>query len=668
MHQLNYFLNKSLEYLGLQDFCNAENYLHQALKIQSNNIDALRLLGVCAALQKKYPEALKYFDKVIKIAPRNGVAHSNRGNALQGLGKYKEALLAYDLALSMEPNYVEAYNNRGNTLQALGMYEAAILDYTSALSIAPNYSEAYVNQGNALQALGRYQEAIEVYGVAIDLNPSDKEAYRGRADALQDSGRYGEAIQDYDSAIQFDLNDGVSYGMRRQAKLYLCQWNDFDPELLELCDGVISAKVITPPFLVLTSVDSLGLQKRAAELWNDSRYRSNFIKPPFLKSKKEKVCIGYFSSDFHNHATAFLMAEFFETHDRAKFELIAFSFGPDIQDEMRARLVTTFDTFLHVDLRLDKEIAEISRSLGVDIAVDLKGFTKHSRPGIFSNRAAPIQISYLGYPGTMGAPYIDYLIADPILIPEDSREGYSEKIAYLPDTYQVNDTKRKISNIEITRGQFGLPEDSFVFCCFNSAYKITPNVFSSWMRILNQSPKSVLWLLSSDEITMNNLKKEAQIRGIDESRIIFSGKLELSEHLARHGLADLFLDTFPCNAHTTASDSLWAGLPFLTRAGESFVSRVGASLLSAIDLRELITDSQEEYENKAIYFGNSRSELDLVREKLNARRLKSALFNTPLITRNIENLFTQMYERSQNGLPPDHLILEIDPNSLNYFY
>jgi predicted O-linked N-acetylglucosamine transferase (SPINDLY family) len=662
MHQLNYFLNKSLEYLGLQDFYNAENYLHQVLKIQSNNIDALRLLGVCAALQKKYPEALKFFDKVIKIAPQNGVAHSNRGNVLQALGKHKEALRAYDLALSIEPNYAEAYNNRGNTLQSLGMYEAAILAYNSALSLAPNYSEAYVNQGNALQALGRYKEAIDIYSVAIVLNPSDKDAYRGRADALQDSGRYAEAIQDYDLAIQYDLNDSVSYGMRRQAKLYLCQWNDFDRELFELCDGVISGEVITPPFLVLTSIDSLELQKSSAELWVNSRYPLNSVKPQFLKSTKEKVCIGYFSSDFHNHATSLLMAEFFETHDRKKFELVAFSFGPDIQDEMRSRLVTTFDTFLHVDLKLDKEIAEISRSLGVDIAVDLKGFTKHSRPGIFANRAAPIQVSYLGYPGTMGASFIDYLIADPILVPENSRLGYCEKIAYLPDTYQANDTKRQISNIELTRDQFGLSEDSFVFCCFNSIYKITPDVFVSWMRILNQVPKGILWLLSSDEIAMGNLKKEAEMRGVDGNRIIFSEKLELSAHLARHKLADLFLDTFPCNAHTTASDSLWAGLPFLTRMGESFVSRVGASLLSAIDLRELITSSQEDYENKAIYFGNSRSELDLIREKLNGYRLKSPLFNTPLITRNIENLFTQMYERSQNSLPIDHLYVNAPPS------
>lgn len=655
MQQLNYFVSKSIDSLNRHDFEKAENYLQQALKIQPNNAEALRLLGVASALQKKYPEALKYFDKVIKLSPRNGVAHSNRGNVLQELGKYKDALLAYDVALSLESSYVEAYNNRGNALQALGRYQEALHAYSSALSLAPNYSEAYVNQGNALQALGRYEEAITAYGAAIFLNPADKDAYRGRADALQDLGRYFEAIQDYDSAIQCDVNDGVAYGLRRQAKLYLCQWSDFDDELLQLSSRVMAADEVIPPFLVLTSIDSLQVQKRAAELWVNSRYLFNPARNYALRPKNERICIGYFSADFHNHATAFLMAEFFELHDRGKFELIAFSFGPDVQDEMRSRLLPAFDKFIDVNLKTDQEIAEISRSLGIDIAIDLKGYTKHARPGIFANRAAPIQVSYLGYPGTMGASFMDYLIADPILIPEISRNGYTEKIAYLPDTYQANDTKRQISKIELTRSQFGLPEDSFIFCCFNSAYKITPNVFSSWMRILNKVPKSILWILASNDLTVSNLKDAAQACGIDQNRIIFAEKIEPSLHLARHKLADLFLDTFPCNAHTTASDSLWAGLPLLTQMGETFVSRVAASLLSAVGLPELITNSLEEYEGKAISLANHPDGLNAIKERLSVNRLNAALFDTPNLVKNMENLFTQMYKRSQDGLPPDYL-------------
>lgn len=662
VQHISFLLNKSVESLTAGDYLRAETNLLQVLKFQPNNTDALRLLGVASALQKRYPEALKYFDKVIKLSPRNGVAHSNRGNVLQELGKYKEALLAYDVALSLESSYVEAYNNRGNALQALGRYEEALLAYSSALSLAPNYSEAYVNQGNALQALGRYEEAITAYGAAIFLNPADKDAYRGRADALQDLGRYFEAIQDYDSAVQYDVNDGVAYGLRRQAKLYLCQWSSFDHELLQLSSRVMAADEVIPPFLVLTSIDSLQVQKRAAELWANSRYLFNPARNYAHRPKNEKICIGYFSADFHNHATAFLMAEFFELHDRGKFELIAFSFGPDVQDEMRSRLLPAFDKFIDVNLKTDQEIAEISRSLGVDIAIDLKGFTKHSRPGIFANRAGPIQVSYLGYPGTMGASFIDYLIADPILIPEISRIGYTEKIAYLPDTYQANDTKRQISSIELTREQFGLPEDSFIFCCFNSTYKITPTIFDSWMRILNQVPKSVLWVLASNDLTVRNLKNAAQACGIDQNRIFFAEKMELSLHLARHGLADLFLDTFPCNAHTTASDSLWAGLPLLTRMGETFVSRVAASLLNAVGLPELIADSLEEYEDKAISLANHPDELSAITERLGANRLNAALFDTPNLVRNMENLFTQMYKRYQDGLPPDHLWIEAQVN------
>lgn len=659
VQHLNFLLSKSLESLAEGDCLRADTNLLQLLKFQPNNIDAIRLLGVSAALQKKYPEALRYFDKVLKISPRNGVAHSNRGNVLQELGRYKEALLAYDLALSLEPSYVEAYNNRGNVLQALGRYKDALIAYNSALSLAPNYSEAYINQGNALQALGEYEDAIIAYGIAISLNSTDKDAYRGRADALQDVGRYSEAIQDYNAVIQCDINDGVSYGLSRQAKLYLCQWTDFDRELLELSNRVMSADQNIPPFLVLTSIDSLQVQKRAAELWTNSRYLLNPPRNYPRHGKKEKICVGYYSSDFYNHATAFLMAEFFELHDRGKFELIAFSFGPEVRDEMRSRLLPTFDKFIDVNLKSDHEVAELSRSLGVDIAVDLKGFTKHSRPGIFANRAAPVQVSYLGYPGTMGAPFMDYLIADPVLIPEDSRFGYSENIAYLPDTYQVNDSKRLISKQNLAKEQFGLPKDSFIFCCFNNAYKITPQVFESWMRILNKVPRSVLWILVSNESTVCNLKNMAQACGIDESRIFFAEKMEPSLHLARHCLADLFLDTYPCNAHTTASDSLWAGLPLLTRMGESFVSRVAASLLSAIDLPELITDSQEEYEKRAIILGNSPEYLNTIKERLNENRLKSPLFNTALLTKNMENLFTQMYERSHGGLRPENLWVKV---------
>ena len=352
--------------------------------------------------------------------------------------------------------------------------------------------------------------------------------------------------------------------------------------------------------------------------------------------------MGYFSADFHEHATMYLMAQLFELHDRSKFEIIGFSFGPDKQDSMRQRAVTAFDQFYDVRSKTEKEIAEFSRDLGVDIAIDLKGFTLDARTGIFAYRAAPIQINYLGYPGTMGAEFMDYIIADRIIIPEHLRGKYSEKVLYLPNCYQVNDQTRQISKTQYSRESLGLPDAGFIYCSFNANYKITPNVFESWMNILHHVDGSVLWLLEDNAKAASNLKNEAQKRGIDPKRIVFTQQAPLSEHLARQQVADLFLDAWPCNAHTTTSDALWAGLPVLTFPGESFASRVAASLITAIGLPEMIMSSTEEYENTAIYYGQNSKELLNLRKRLAANRLSSSLFDSKRFTANIELLYLEL--------------------------
>jgi predicted O-linked N-acetylglucosamine transferase (SPINDLY family) len=351
-----------------------------------------------------------------------------------------------------------------------------------------------------------------------------------------------------------------------------------------------------------------------------------------------------------------LMAELFEKHDKSKFELFAFSFGPDIKDPMRARVEAAFDQFIDVTSMSDKEIAEFSRMLGIDIAIDLKGSTKDHRFGIFSYRAAPVQVSYLGYPGTMGAEYIDYLIADKTLIPEESQKFYTEKIAYMPHSYQVNDRSRVISDRVFTKQEVGLPEEGFVFACFNSNYKITPDVFDVWARILNSVEGSVLWLFEENKTASANLRKEAQKRGLAQERLVFAPKMELSEHLARHKLADLFIDTLPCNAHTTASDALWAGLPVLTCMGESFASRVAASLLNAIEMPELITSSLEEYEELAIDLGNDHQRVQSLKLKLDHNKLTTPLFDSSLFTKDIENLYVKMSHLSQSQMDPEILV------------
>jgi predicted O-linked N-acetylglucosamine transferase (SPINDLY family) len=349
------------------------------------------------------------------------------------------------------------------------------------------------------------------------------------------------------------------------------------------------------------------------------------------------------------------MAEFFELHNKELFEIVAFSFGPNSNDQMHQRLVNAFDQFIDVNSMTDQQVAELSREMGIDIAIDLKGYTTHCRTGIFSHRAAPIQVNYLGYPASMGANYIDYIIADHIIIPEENQPFFTEKIVYLPNSYQVNDSKRKVSERILTRTELALPENGFVYCCFNNNLKITPQIFDSWARILKAVPGSVLWLLEDNVLAKANLIKEAQSRGLSEERLIFAGRLDLPEHLARHRVADLFIDTVPCNAHTTASDALWVGLPVLTILGEAFAGRVAASLLSAIDMPELIAKSLNEYEALAIDLAKNPEKLKVLKEKLQQNRLTSPLFNTQLSTDQIESAYIKMYERYQAGLPPEHL-------------
>jgi predicted O-linked N-acetylglucosamine transferase (SPINDLY family) len=380
---------------------------------------------------------------------------------------------------------------------------------------------------------------------------------------------------------------------------------------------------------------------------------------PILKSKRrEKIRIGYYSEDFREHPVTYLITELFELHNKDQFELFGFYLGPPDSSKMHKRVLSAFNQFIDVRLKSDKDIALMSREIGIDIAVDLGGFTGLHRPGIFSYRAAPIQVNYLGYPGTMGAKYIDYIIADLTLIPIESEQYYSEKIVYLPNTYQPNDRNRLVAEKVFTKDELDLPKDSFVFCCFNNSFKITPDTFDGWMRILKAVKNSVLWLLEDNPITKLNLRKEAQVRGIDSSRLIFAKRMFPSENLARHQAADLFLDTLPYNAHTTASDALWVGLPILTCMGKSFASRVAASLLNAIELPELITTTQEQYEAKAIELATNPEKLKAIKYKLERNRFTTALFDTPRFTKHIEAAYKQMYERYQTDLQPNNIYIE----------
>ena len=475
---------------------------------------------------------------------------------------------------------------------------------------------------------------------------------------LNELKRFDEAIALYHKALSLKPDIDWLPGYLLHTKMKICSWSDLPQSLDSISKKVAANEKVTDPFPLLALHDDIFLHKKSSEIYIQSKYSFKPVLGPILKHpQSQKIRVGYFSADFHNHATGYLMAELFELHDKSQFELVGFSFGPTTNDEMRERLEKSFDQFIEVGGISDLEVAKLSRDLNIDLAVDLKGFTGGSRTGIFSYRAAPIQVNYLGYPGTMGVDYIDYIIADKTLIPLESQSSYTEKVVYLPNSYQVNDRKRLISERQFTKRELGLPEDGFVFCCFNNNFKILPATFASWMRILKAVEGSVLWLFKDNSWIVENLKKEASKHGIDGGRLVFVERMPLSEHLARHRQADLFLDTLPYNAHTTSSDALWAGLPVLTLMGESFASRVAASLLNAMDLPELITNTQEEYEAMAIKLATHPHKLADIKLKLAKNRLTAPLFDTPLFTKNLEAAYFKMVERYDLDLRPDHITI-----------
>ena len=597
----------------------------EILKLNPKHFDALQLSGTIAAQTKQWDKALGLLTDALKINTTNASVYNNRGIVLKELKRLDEALTSYDRAIELKSDYAEAYSNRGNVLKELKRLEEALTSYDRAIELKSDYADAFNNRGIVLQELKRLDEALTSYDRAIAIKPGYE----------------------------------YLFGTMLHTKMFICDWQNFETDVQSLSLKINEGEKSSPSFTVLALIDSLSIQRKASEIWINDKHPINSSLGLISKyQRRNKIRIGYYSADFHNHATAYLMAELFERHDKNSFELIAFSFGPDKKDEMRQRLSKSFDQFIDVRLRTDKDIALMSRDMQIDVAIDLKGFTQDQRLGIFSYRAAPIQVNYIGYPGTMSAVYIDYIIADPTLIPIESQQYYSEKVVYLPNSYQVNDRQRVIADKVFTKEELGLPSDSFVFCCFNNNFKITPDTFDGWMRILKAVEGSVLWLLEDNPIAGINLRKEAQTRGIDPKRLVFAKRMKPPEHLARHRAADLFIDTLPYNAHTTASDALWAGLPVLTCMGESFASRVAASLLNAIELPELITTTQEYYEATAIELATNPAKLKEIKDKLERNRLTTALFDTPRFTKHIEDAYTQMYERYQADLPPDHIYIE----------
>jgi predicted O-linked N-acetylglucosamine transferase (SPINDLY family) len=524
----------------------------------------------------------------------------------------------------------------------------------------PSNAEAHFNLGNVHKKVGNTTQAIDCFKNAILFNEYYAEAYNNLGIAYKELKKFNEALVNYEKA--FDINPDIDYILAPilQIKKDLCDWTSFDSFLDHLVVKINSGKKGTSPFVLIGLVDNPSLHRKNTESWANEKYPKRNTLPKLDQySRHKKIRLGYFSPDFREHPVSDLIAELLEIHNRYEFEIHAFSCGRDTQDKMNLRIKAGVDYFHDVYMKTDQDIAMLARSLEIDIAIDLGGYTQGARTGVFSMSAAPIQACYLGYPGTMGTDYMDYLICDRLVIPEDKRDYYTESLVYMPNSYMVNDSQIQPADKRFTRNDLNLPSEGFVFCCFNSIYKITPDVFAGWMRILNAVSDSSLWLPKSNKTAIQNLKQEAVKNGVDGNRLIFASRLELKEdHLKRIQSADLFLDTLPMNAHTTASDALRVGLPVLTRMGESFTSRVAASLLNAVNLPELITNSQEEYEALAIELATNPKKYKSLKDKLINNLPNAPLYDTPLFTRHIESAYKTMYERHREGLEPENIYVE----------
>ena len=634
----------------------------RAVEIRPDYREALNSRGNALLELKRPAEAIASYERVLQIVPHDTEALNNRGIAFSQLKRHEEAVASYDRVLAINPRDARVHNNRGNALLDLRRHEEAIASYDRALAIVGDYPEALNNRGIALRQINRHQEALASFARVLALRPDDIEAINNRGNALRELKQFEEAIQEFEKLLSLKPDYEYIRGNVLSLRLHCCIWDGHEQAVASIEDRVMNGERAATPFTMLTVSGAARAHLRCAQTFDRHKYAG--AGPAIWRGERyrhDRVRVAYLSADFHSHATAFLMAGLFEAHNRSRFETIAISFGPDRDDPARKRLVNAFSRFLDVRGKSDQAVALLLRQLEIDIAVDLKGYTHDCRPGILALRPVPVQVNFLGYPGTMGTDNIDYILADRIVIPEDQHSFYSEKVVYLPDSYQPNDAKRPIGERTPTRAAVGLPETGFVFCSFNNNFKISPPVFDVWMRLLHRVEGSVLWLLEDNPVAGRNLRGEAEKRGIAPGRLVFAPRAGLEDHLARHRHADLFLDTLPYNAHTTASDALWVGLPVLTCRGSSFAGRVASSLLHAAGLPELIADNLADYEALALELARDDQRLASIRAKLARNRATCPLFDTDRFRRNLERAYETMWERYQRGEPPASFAVGPEP-------
>jgi protein O-GlcNAc transferase len=625
--------------------------LEKALDLKPSYAEAHNNLGNVLHLLNLALEAVAHYRKAIAIKPDYAEAYWNMANSLRALGNLDEAVASYERAIALRPDYPEAYNGLANTLRLLERSDEAVAQYKKALALKPDYADAHINLAELLGALERPEEALEHFNQALALSRDNADALIKRGAMLHQSQRNREAFESYEKAYNIDPdNQHALDGMTRCASA-ICDWSRSEPLALKLEAHVMQGG-FADPFTLLCCSNNTAAQLKCAQKYAEQAVLSA---PPLWNGdvwRNSKIRVAYLSCGFHQHPTAYLTAELLELHDRSKFEILGFSVGPDDGSRIRKRIIKAFDKFYDVRPRTDQEIASIIHEMKVDILIDRSGYTANARPGIVAQRPAPIQINYIGFPGSLGASCYDYILADRSVLPFDQQPFYSENIVHLPDCYLVSDSTKMELPSAPTRSQERLPAQGFVFCCFNSHFKISSRIFDIWMQLLRLVDGSVLWLLSDGSESQENLCQRAIARGVDPARLVFAPRVKLEEHMARHQLADLALDTLPYNSHTTARDALLSGVLLVTCPGETFTARVAASILQSAGLPELITEDLERYEALALRLAKEPQLLQRIRDKLQSNRLECAFFNGDRYRRNIESAFSTMWQLWQDGERP----------------
>ena len=658
---MNHKINKILDLIKKNQFKEAKNICDDIKQDLDNNYEFNNIFGYILFRLENHQEAIKLLKKAIYVKPDFAFALNNLGNIYSRLSKYDEALKYFNEALKIKQDYFEASYGISEVYLRLHKYEDALFHLNKSIKLKPNFLPTIKSKLQILRAMDKKKEALKFLNEIINFLPNEAYLYNEKALILSELGRHTESINSFKSAYLLDPGYPFILGNILFDKLINCDWDKIEKDYKEIIAKIKEEKNISDPLTISYICDSPLLQSESAKIFINYKKSGIYDNYNFQRKEKDKINLGYYSADFRNHPVAHLLSRTIELHDKSKFNVHGFYFGKKNKkgDHYHSRLKKAFQHFHDVANKSDQEIVNLSRDLGIDIAIDLMGHTGgfENRIEIFLKRCAPIQINYLGYPGTIGTNKIDYIIADKNLINEEDKEFYSEKVIYLPNSYQPNEKNRVLSKKKLTKKQLNLPDDKFIFCCFNSNQKILKNIFNLWVEILAKTPESILWLLSNNNRFIKNLKEEFEKKNINSERILFSNPISVEEHLLRIKFADLFLDTFPYNAHTTCSESLWAGVPVLTKRGNSFHSRVASSLLKTSNLDELITHTDKDYVDKAVKIGNDKYYLKHLKDKLTNSKNTNPLFDSETYTKNLEQALEVVYKRYLDKNSADDIYL-----------